>query len=273
MKGNEMDKAFTKTSKNIDRYKWDELDSKCTHKRLPLSALNIGAYQRGEASARITTSKAAHYRQAAAGAVVVGERKDGTYWLVDGLQRKLAAEKRGDITHLNCMVFSSNGEQHEAEIFLLCNRGRVAVSALHKYHASVRAGFEPESTINTWLNLNGYSVGDNKNRKEIKCVTRFVDSWKYDEENAKKALVICDEICDGFINGFVFEGIWVLLRKGVDVSLYKDKLIRLGGRDAILNKINTTAILCGKSKTWSTCAAGVLSLINKGKQNKISIDI
>lgn len=260
------------TMTKIDRYKWDELDSKCTHKRLPLSVLNIGAYQRGEASALGTTSKAAHYSRAAAGAVIVGEREDGTYWLVDGLQRKLAAEKRADITHLDCMVFASNGEQHEAEVFLLCNRGRVAVSALHKYFASVRAGFEPEKTIDMWLRENGYRVSGNGNLKEIKCITRFVNSWKLDIASAKEALFICDEICGGIINGFVYEGIWVLLRKGVDVSANKQKLIRLGGMNAILHEINATAILCGKSKTWSTCAAGILSLINKKRQKKITIE-
>lgn len=263
---------ISETMTKIERYKWDELDSKCTHKRLPIQALNVGAYQRGEASSMGTTSKAAHYSRAAAGAVIVGERKDGTYWLVDGLQRKLAAEKRADITHLDCMVFPSNGERHEAEVFLLCNRGRVAVSALHKYHASVRAGFEPEKTIDAWLSENGYCASDCKCKKEIKCITRFVNSWKLDAESAKTALFICDEICDGFINGFIYEGIWVLLRKGVDVAGNKQKLIRLGGMDAILREINATAILCGKSKTWSTCAAGILSLINKRRQKKIYIE-
>ena len=184
----------------------------------------------------------------------------------------MAAEKRADITHLDCMVFPSNGERHEAEVFLLCNRGRVAVSALHKYYASVRAGFEPEQTINTWLESNGYRVTDNGHRKEIKCVTRFVNSWKLDTASAKSALFLCDEICDGFINGFVYEGIWVLLRKGVDVAANKQKLIRLGGMNAILHEINATAILSGKSKTWSTCAAGILSLINKRRQKKIHIE-
>lgn len=264
----------TKSMTKIDRYGWSALDERCTYKRIPISQLNVGEYQRGEVCQQVTCAKAAHYTNAAAGAVIVAQRKDGTFWLVDGLQRKLAAERRSDITHLDCMVFQSKGEAHEAQVFLLCNKGRVAVSAMHKFHASVRAGLDPEATINKWAQDHGFVIADAHSTKGrvIRFATSLVRAWEMDASICKQSLHIVNRICDGEMNKYIFEGVMLLLRKGVDVDGEVNKIRSMGGQTRLLKEINTAAILLGKSKTWTTCAVGVLNVINHKRRNRIHVE-
>jgi hypothetical protein len=51
------------------------------------------------------------------GALLVGKRPDGSYWIVDGQQRWLVAMELDHIHTLPCMVFASGGSEEEACVF------------------------------------------------------------------------------------------------------------------------------------------------------------
>jgi hypothetical protein len=100
------------------------------------------AYQR-----TIVTSQVRRIAKAldpdAFGSLTVGERGDGSLWVVDGLQRLTAARQLG-IEAVPCDVFASTGPEHEARVFRLKNKHRTNVSALALFRAQLTEG-DPQS--------------------------------------------------------------------------------------------------------------------------------
>jgi hypothetical protein len=256
-----------------DHYSWQDMDSPCRHQRIKISELNVdNTYQRGEASNTSTIEKAKSMQYAAMSAIVVAKRPDGTYWIVDGLQRTLAAKRRGDIDHIDCMVFDSKGQNHEAEVFLLCNKGRVPVKAMHKYKTSVAAGRTPESEIDKWLLENGFSVNEYAGESIIRFPSKLVQNWEMNESACKQALSLTREICQTEVNADVFCAIAILIRNGINVRQEVSKIISLGGQSRILKEINAIAITLGISRSLKACGLGLLSVINHKRQKKIRVE-
>ena len=256
-----------------EHYSWDNLDDVSTHMIIPISKLNVDtSYQRGEASNSSTIQKAKHMQHAAIGAIIVAKRLDGSFWIVDGLQRTLAASKRGDVTEIDCMVFNSHGQDHEAKVFLLCNKGRISVSACHKYQTSVTAGINPESEIDNWLKSNGFLVSAHSGRGCIRFPTKLIQAWGFNKEACKRALIITRQICGiDEINANVFCGVSTLIRNKINVESEVQKIISLGGLIKIQKEINTVAITLGLNKSLKVCGLGVLSVINHKRRKKLSV--
>jgi hypothetical protein len=77
--------------------------------------------------------------QDAYGSLTVGQRADGSYWVVDGMQRLTAARQLG-IGMVPCDVFESKGPEHEARVFRLKNKARTNVSACALFRAQLIEG-------------------------------------------------------------------------------------------------------------------------------------
>jgi len=256
-----------------EHYSWQDMDAPCSYQKIPIAELKVDtSYQRGEASNASTIEKAKNMQYAAMSAIIVAKRPGGTHWIVDGLQRTLAAKKRGDITHMDCMVFDSKGQNHEAEIFLLCNKGRIPVTALHKYKTSVTAGRSPESEIDKWLLENGFCVNDYAGQGIIRFPYRLVENWAYNESACKQAILISSEICQGEINVEVFNAVAILIRNGINVRQEVTKIKSLGGQTRIQKEINTMAITLGVTKSLKTCGLGLLAVINHKRHKKIKVE-
>lgn len=75
----------------------------------------------------------AEFNEDALGVPLVGERSDGTLWIVDGLQRITALRKLNWVK-VRCDVFASAGPEHEAEVFKLvnCNRTKLRPGDIFK---------------------------------------------------------------------------------------------------------------------------------------------
>lgn len=93
---------------------------------LAINDLKYAPYQRDEVSThvRVITSD---WDIDQYGLPMVGRRKDGSLWVVNGRQR-IAAAKRAGFTHVEAHVFDSNGIVHEARKFLRANRSPRKVS-------------------------------------------------------------------------------------------------------------------------------------------------
>lgn len=95
-------------------------------------------HTRGRSSRRVNRI-AKHLDQDAFGSLTVGQRRDGTYWVVDGMQRLTAARKLG-IAAVPCDVFDSEGQEHEARVFRLKNKERTNVTACALFRAQLVEG-------------------------------------------------------------------------------------------------------------------------------------
>jgi hypothetical protein len=119
---------------------------KTENRKINVDELNISdAYQRTIVAARVNRISK-NLDQDAFGSLTVGQRRDGSYWVVDGMQRLTAARKLG-IGMVPCDVFQSEGQEHEARVFRLKNRERTNVSACALFKAQLTEGDEQSMRI------------------------------------------------------------------------------------------------------------------------------
>lgn len=112
---------------------------KTENRKIAVDDLNIAeSYQRTIVPARVNRI-AKGLDQDAFGSLTVGERRDGTLWVVDGMQRLTAARKLG-IASVPCDVFQSDGQEHEARVFRLKNKERTNVTACSLFRAQLVEG-------------------------------------------------------------------------------------------------------------------------------------
>jgi hypothetical protein len=112
---------------------------KTENRKISVDELNIAdSYQRTIVPARVNRI-AKSLDHDSFGSLTVGQRRDGTYWVVDGMQRLTAARKLG-IAMVPCDVFQSEGQEHEARVFRLKNRERTNVTACALFRAQLVEG-------------------------------------------------------------------------------------------------------------------------------------
>lgn len=119
---------------------------------LPCEALNVDeAYQRsidGAKATKLITTIATDWDWRLCAPLTVSHRadKDGAmaYFVIDGQHRLRAAELRGDIAELPCIISVFETFEDEARAFVSINTQRHATTALDRYHARV-ASKEPQA--------------------------------------------------------------------------------------------------------------------------------
>ncbi len=259
----------------VERYDWTKPGDRGRMCKIQIDDLKIDhSYQRSEVSDPNTLFLARNFNWVAFGSLIVMERANGDKFVVDGQQRLLAARRRGDIPAVPCVVFQSNGRDHEARAFISLNVRRAHVKAVDKFNASVLAGLSPEKEIAAWLKTIGLAVSkDGKSMSAVDFPTHLVISWKTNAEACKQAIEI-----QRFVNGTeplcaaCHDGIWWLVHNGIDVWEHADKLQRLGGRAGMLRSIRTLEIETGRRAGVLGCGKGILLLINHRRRgNRIML--
>lgn len=89
--------------------------------------------------------------------LTVAQRKDGSYWVVDGMHRLLGGRKAG-IKRFRCRLFPSEGNCTEADMFTRINIQRTNVSSLSNFKARCTAGERIATEIQAILSKYGFSV-------------------------------------------------------------------------------------------------------------------
>ena len=197
--------------------------------------------------------------------IVVMERANGDKYVVDGQQRLLAAIRRGDIREVPCVLFKSDGREHEARAFISLNVRRTNVPAVAKFNASVRAALNPEKQIADWLASQGLTVTeDGKDMKGVDFPASLMQSWKLNDEAARMAIQVQRDV-NGTepLHSVCHKGLWWLIHNGVDVTEHASKLKRMGGRAAILRSVKTLEIETGAKASVRGCGiVGLDSIYN-----------
>lgn len=243
--------------------------------RLPVSDLKIDhSYQRREVSEYNTLAIASEFSWSRCGTLIVMERRDHSYYIVDGQQRWLAIKRRQDIKDVPCLVFASDGPEHESKAFRGLNIRRKNVPALVKFNSAVVAGDSPEKEISEWLGTIGLHVGDGGGRQNcVSFPTVLINSWKTFGEACKQAIQVQLAV-NGTVplNAQCHKGITWLLHNGIQVGEYIDKLRQLGGRTAMERAIRSYEIETGKFAGERGCGIALLRLINfrrRGRKIKL----
>ena len=112
---------------------------KTENRKINVTKLRISdAYQRTIVPARVGRIEKS-FDADAFGSLTVGERRDSSLWVVDGMQRLTAGIRLG-IESVPCDVFQSDGPEHEAKVFRLKNKERTSVSAGALFKAQLVEG-------------------------------------------------------------------------------------------------------------------------------------
>lgn len=258
-----------------DRYDWAKPGDTGRQMKIPIGELKIDhGYQRSEVSDINTLAIARDFNWIACGALIVMERNNGDRYIVDGYQRYLAMKRRQDIEAVPCIVYHSDGRDHEARAFLQLNTRRKHVRAVDKYRAAVKAGIKPESDIARWLDLQGLRVDNNSEHGAsiIDFPTNLLTTWKKNESCAKRAILVQQYITDSVrMAGNIHRGLTWLAMNGVDIESHADKIRARGGRTELQRAIREYCIESGQNAGENICGRAILRVINHKMKRKITI--
>jgi hypothetical protein len=248
-----------------DRYDWARPGDMGKQCRLAVDSLKIDhSYQRNEVSEHNTLAIARAFVWTAFNAITVMERANGDRYVVDGQQRLLAARRRQDITEVPCVLFQSDGRDHEARAFLALNVRRAHVPSVIKYRASVRAGVQPETQIAAWLATQGLTVTQHgTDPNGVDFPTTLIQHWKIDAE-ASKVAIATQRAFNGSdpLHSVAHRGLWWLAHGGIDIAAHADKIKRRGGLSEVLRAVRHLRIEAGLPQSTNTCGLAILRIIN-----------
>lgn len=257
----------------VQRYDWTEILGKPGHMRMiRLADLHVDhSYQRPEVTDGSVLAIARDFTWEAAQVCTVMERSNGTLWVVDGQQRVLALQRRGDVTVVPCIVYKSNGPEHEARIFKMINERRRSVPAIVRFRAADRAGVQPERDVADWLRSRGLQIDKTHGRTDtaICFPDVLVRTWKVDMESAKRALDFQRQISNGSpCSGIAHKGLWFLLRAGIRMEDERDRLGAAGGLPAVLREIRSLEIELSQKHNDRLCGIAIVRLLNKRRRTR-----
>ena len=210
------------------------------------------------------------------GTLIVARRPDGTLFVVDGQHRKLAADKRSDITELPCIIFYALSVEDEARDFLAVNTGRTGVGTVDKFRAMLRYGDQAAVTVDAFIKANGYTISENarsEDQNSVKCIMQILRCHKENPQVAERIFEMCAQIADGKkIDEKLYGGMFYLEKAiAPNHSLadydYVPVLAKIGV-PAILKSIGEARAFYvgdGGTRVW---AIGIHRLVNKGRRTR-----
>lgn len=254
---------------------------KTENRKINVDELNISdAYQRTIVPARVNRI-AKNLDQDAFGSLTVGQRHDGSYWVVDGMQRLTAARRLG-IGMVPCDVFESEGQEHEARVFRLKNRERTNVSSIALFRAQLTEGDEQSLAIAEVVQDLGLRIAirDEKSGwpyiRAVKALERSFD--KGGREGLRLALQILSDAWpgeDNALQGDMIYGMSLFIKKNpqFDVPRVVEKL-RTKAVSGVLRAADATYRLhrdrndsSDYGRAMATCDA-ITVIYNRGLRKK-----
>jgi len=201
---------------------------KTENRKISVDELNISdSYQRTIVPGRVNRI-VKNLDQDAFGSLTVGQRRDETYWVVDGMQRLTAARKLG-IAMVPCDVFESDGQEHEARVFRLKNRERTNVSSIALFRAQLTEGDEQSLAIAEVVRTAGLKLALREESAKwpyIRAVKAIERSFQRVGDGLSAALSVLVDSWpgeDGALQGDMIEGVCWFLKKHPDFD--RDRLV------------------------------------------------
>lgn len=256
------------TPAQIAQHGWTVVDSYGAAMDIDKHKLRVDqSYQRDSVKPQKVLELARAWSWIACNSITVGLRDDGTYWVLDGQHRLLAALKRPDITKLPCRVFRVKSTKQEAEAFLRTNTNRKPISALDRHKARLTAEDDISQAIESTLAATGYKLSDNGSSHTVRCATALHAMWRRDPELAEKTWTLVAAIYKGaLVKELVLTGLFHVAIKCDQLFETKtiDRLIAIGP-EILLTEINRMVAINGRG-TPSVYAAAIAQAHNKGQR-------
>lgn len=128
------------------------------------------------------------------GTLVVSERGDGTFAVVDGQTRMSAASER-DVMELPCIVYMGMSVADEASLFARLQKERRGIASYFRFRASLVAGEDEAVQIDRIARECGYEVGATavKEGNIISAVAGLEKVYRRDPTLLERVLLIIKE--------------------------------------------------------------------------------
>ena len=234
---------------------------------IPKQELEVDAtYQRNRINQRRVDALTRTWDWIACGCLVVALRDDNKWFVVDGQHRKLAADQRGDINELPCLVFETTNRREEAVSFLAINQGRVGVGSLDRYRAQLLSGDKTAYAVDAMLKSTGHRAGETASARTVSCVQCLYNLAKEDRERFERLWPLLAELHpDGPMTEMVIKGLWTvdkwLGERSVTESPYREKLLVIGGK-GLHHEIRREMAVIGQSGS-RVAACAIAKYLNK----------
>jgi uncharacterized protein YunC (DUF1805 family) len=273
----EVSRAFIKggeTSK-VERYKWKAKDQPGRHMRIPKERLKVDdTYQRDFKEAKVSAIRA-EWSYIACGAISVARREDGSFWVMDGQHRVLAAMARADVSHIDCMVFESTSVKEEARGFLASNTVRKPLTSIDKFKAQIVAGNTIAIEAQKLLTQAGYVASKNEKAKGVRSISSILHCLKVDAETFKTVwpAIVASAQGQAIMERTIYGLFWIEKHR-VNDSLSDPKwlkrLAQVGQEELLTAAAKASAYYArGGAQVWGP---GMLLVINKRMQEKFKVD-
>ena len=219
------------------RYAWPIKNAPGQFLMVPTKELEVDyAYQRDQINDRRVQELSRSWDWVACGCLVVALREDNKWFVVDGQHRKLAADLRGDIAELPCLVFETTGRREEAMGFLTINQGRASVGSLDRYKAQLLAGDKTAFALESLVRSTGHRFGEKASARTVSCVQCLYNLTWEDRERLERLWPLLAELYpDGPMSDTVIKALWTVDKwlakagRSVAESPYREKLVAIGG--------------------------------------------
>jgi hypothetical protein len=174
-----------KAISKAEKFNWMKLGKQGKFELIPKGDINIDhAYQRDKTSMTRILAIARDFSWQAFGVLLCVRREDGTVWAFDGQHRKLAADKRSDVSKLPCLVFTADDLEQEARAFLSSNTVRGVVVSLDKYRALLTCKDKTALSVQAMVRSTGHQIG--RTSTGVRCVAFLMKAMQLDQDTLLK---------------------------------------------------------------------------------------
>lgn len=267
-----------KAADKVSKFKWRPLGELGKFMWLDKKILQVDrSYQRDDEYKKKIIGIAADWKWESCGAISVMRRDDGSFVVVDGQNRTLAAWRRSDITELPCMVFQSRGITHEASSFIEINTNRKPVSAYSKFRAKMIAGDQSANEIISVLEENLLTLKpDGQAPGTITCIAACERVYAQSPSRFKTVIRLASGLAaaeQAGIPAILLGGLAVLDRKiqgGLQNQRFVERLVQVGALGLVAGARKMSyRVGKGGEAVW---AEGMLEVVNRKRGAKFSME-
>lgn len=269
----DIEKSRTNTfdAKKRKQYGWKTLNPRGEYMELPKEWLKIDRefYQRDYVERKVL-EYGKSFDWSAFNTISVAQRSDGTYWVIDGQHRLLAALLRDDIDLLPCMVFSVNSVAEEADAFVRINAYRRALQTIDTWKANTTREDDVTCKAQALVKQAGRAVTQSSGPDSIRCLGKLTQCVNINYEALVRIWPLLIEIFRGEIwHDKVMSGLFWLecnSSQSLTEKTYREKLLLIGYTGLLhAAEQNAATYKTGGAKVWGL---GMLIAINRGRRTK-----
>lgn len=216
----------------VEKCKWAPLDKPGKFQMVSKENVNVDhAYQRDKVSQSRALTIARDFSWPAFGVLLCVQRDDGTVWVYDGQHRKLAADKRSDVSKLPCLIFSSKDVKQEAKAFLLSNTVRGSMASLDRYKALIVCEDEVAIGVRDMVKRTGHVISKG-GASCVQCISLLMKNYTVDPDCLRKTWPIAARIAG---DKHVTDAI-------VKATFTTERMLAKTGQGSLLSKCNMDSI-------------------------------